>query len=306
MELKLPAELNHYELVDPSSLLGKGSYGCVAAAIDKKKGDKVAIKVMANGAQRNVHGSTVRELTILKGLKHPNITKVVQTYVGNDNTYLIVERCDMDLEKLLQMRKGVPIDEKFQKIVTEQLLQGLAYLHSELIVHRDVKPQNVLVSSNSKGKGNIKICDFGMGRRIEIPLRETTREVCTLPFRAPEIILSKKVYADTPMDIWGAGAIFLQLTALRPVFSCGATEVEVLLEIFKLKGTPTTSTWPSINEYELFQNPWPKFPPKQVSSVYPNFPKEALPLLEGLLHYDPHMRMTADQALQHPWFADQS
>ena len=124
---------------------------------------------------------------------------------GEKKLYLVFEFLDFDLKKYMDHNKQ-PLDSKLVKSYLYQILDGLTYCHSKRILHRDLKPQNLLIDKN----GKIKLGDFGLARAFGIPIKTLTHEILTLWYRAPEILLGQKEYS-TPVDIWSVGCIFYEM-----------------------------------------------------------------------------------------------
>jgi len=160
-----------------------------------------------------------------------------------------------------------------------------------MIMHRDLKPQNVLIDKN----GNIKIADFGLARTFGIPTKTLTQEVVTLWYRAPEILLGHKYYTEA-IDIWAIGCIFAELMLNRPLFR-GDSEIDVIFKIFSLCGTPSKETWNDISDCPYFKSSFPKFKPKLLSETIKDIDPLAIDLLSKLLVLDPSKRTTAESAL---------
>lgn len=185
------------------------------------------------------------------------------------------------------------------KSYLHQLLSGLEFCHRHRFMHRDLKPQNLLIDK----KGNLKIGDFGLARAFGVPIRTYTHEVVTLWYRAPEILLGGKHYA-TVMDIWSVGCIFAELVTRRPLFP-GDSEIDQLFRIFRLLGTPTEELWPGVTSYPDYKPSFPKWLPKEDGLNAANdglLDADGIDLLKQMLVYDPAKRISTRRALQHPFF----
>jgi len=183
---------------------------------------------------------------------------------------------------------------------TKQLLQGLTYCHQRRIVHRDLKPQNLLIDK----KGSLKIADFGLARAFCVPVRQYTHEVVTLWYRAPEILLGSPTYS-IPVDIWSAGCIFAELLSKKPIFP-GDSEIDQLFKIFRQMGTPTDEMWHGCTSLPDYKPSFPKWKKQEFSKAFENTQSlAAIDLLEKMLTYEPAQRITAREALNHPYFSVQ-
>ena len=159
--------------------------------------------------------TAIREITLLKELDHPNVVKLLDVVHAPGKLYMVFEYLDKDLKK--HMDDSTPIDCAVEglppclvKSYMYQLLQGISYCHSRQVLHRDLKPQNLLIDN----KGIIKLADFGLARAVELPFRTYTHEVVTQWYRAPEILLGEKVYT-WGADIWSLGCIFVEMVGYK-------------------------------------------------------------------------------------------
>ena len=162
------------------------------------------------------------------------------------------------------------------------------------IIHRDLKPQNILTEKDGE---IVKVADFGLARAFSIPIRPYTKEVLTLWYRAPELLLGINEYS-TPVDIWSIGCIFAELVLRQPLFK-GEYEIEQLFKIFHLLGTPNKDTWPDVESLPNYSKEFPKFKPLKFENYFIGLDKYGIDLLKQMLKYDPNQRITAKQALMH-------
>jgi len=178
------------------------------------------------------------------------------------------------------------------------MVQGTDYCHRNRVLHRDLKPQNILISNN----GELKLADFGLARAFGLPGKAWTNEVITLWYRPPEILLGCDTYA-TSVDIWSIGCIFAELINGKPLFR-GDSQISQLLEIFKRLGTPNEHIWPGVTRLEHYQTVFPKWQRIEWKKIVPKLDDNGLHLLNLMLILDPSKRISAKQALKHPYFND--
>ncbi|KAM0945427.1 putative protein-serine/threonine kinase CMGC-CDK-Pl family [Dioscorea sansibarensis] len=186
----------------------------------------------------------------------------------------------------------------FQKFLY-QILDALSYCHSHRVLHRDLKPQNLLIDKRSK---SVKLADFGLARGFGLPVRTFTHEVITLWYRAPEILLGSRHYS-TPADVWSVGCILAEMVNMRPLFP-GDSEIDELFKIFSVLGTPDEESWPGVTSLPDFKAAFPKWSPKSLATVVPKLDAAGVDLLSKMLVISPIKRITAREALQHEYFKD--
>eukprot|EP01017_Pseudomicrothorax_dubius_P046744 TRINITY_DN827_c0_g1_i1.p1 TRINITY_DN827_c0_g1~~TRINITY_DN827_c0_g1_i1.p1 ORF type:complete len:304 (-),score=99.58 TRINITY_DN827_c0_g1_i1:196-1107(-) len=276
--------------------IGEGTYGVVYKARDKNTGDIIALKkIRLEHEDEGVPSTAIREISLLKELQHPNVVKLKDIVHGEAKLYLIFEFAEADLKKHADVNSLSPTQ---IKSYVYQLLNGLAFCHSHRVIHRDLKPQNLLLDKN----GVLKLADFGLARAFTLPIRTYTHEVVTLWYRAPEILLGQKVYS-TPVDIWSVGCIFAELAQKRPIF-VGDSEIDQIFKIFRILGTPNESIWPGVNALPDFKQTFPKWAPSPITKHVTNLDPIGLDLLSQMICYDPSARISARDALNHPYFDD--
>uniref|UniRef100_A0A8C5LTQ1 Cyclin-dependent kinase 4 n=1 Tax=Leptobrachium leishanense TaxID=445787 RepID=A0A8C5LTQ1_9ANUR len=207
---------------------------------------------------------------------------------------LVFEHVDQDLKTYLKKvpSPGLPVESI--KDLMKQLLCGLEFLHLNCIVHRDLKPENILVTS----AGQVKLADFGLARIYSCQMA-LTPVVVTLWYRAPEVLL-QSTYA-TPVDIWSVGCIFAEMYIRKPLF-CGNSEADQLCKIFEMIGLPSEEEWPV--DVTLSCSAFSARRPQPVETFVPEIDDLGAKLMLEMLTFSPERRISASQALHHPFFAD--
>lgn len=280
--------------------LGEGTYGVVFKAIDKRTGDTVALKrIRLDQEEEGIPATSIREISILNELKHPNVVALYEVINSQGKLTLVFEYLERDLKKFLDNQRK-PLQPLLIKSYAYQIIAGLCYCHCHRIIHRDMKPQNLLLNRS----GFIKLADFGLARAFTIPLRNYTHEVVTLWYRAPEVLLGSQYYS-LPIDIWSTGCIIAEMITRKPLFP-GDSEIDELFKIFQILGTPTEENFPEVTKMPAYSSTFPKFHRKDLSEVIPDADPLCLDLIEQMLRYDPANRISAKAALDHPYFDDLS
>jgi negative regulator of the PHO system len=235
----------------------------------------------------------------MKELKHENIVSLHDVIHTENKLMLVFEYMDKDLKKYMDSRgdRGA-LDAVTIKSFMWQLLKGIAFCHENRVLHRDLKPQNLLINT----KGQLKLADFGLARAFGIPVNTFSNEVVTLWYRAPDVLLGSRTY-NTSIDIWSAGCIMAEMYTGRPLFP-GTTNEDQLQKIFRLMGTPSERTWPGISQFQEYKSNWPVFATQDLRVLLPQIDPIGLQLLGSMLHVRPEMRVSAAEALKHPWFAE--
>ncbi|KAB7498067.1 Cyclin-dependent-like kinase 5 [Armadillidium nasatum] len=255
--------------------IGEGTYGTVFKAKNRETQEIVALKrVRLDDDDEGVPSSALREICLLKELKHKNIVRLHDVLHSERKLTLVFEHCDQDLKKYFDSLNG-EIDPDIVKAFMFQLLRGLEFCHSKNVLHRDLKPQNLLINKN----GELKLADFGLARAFGIPVRCYSAEVVTLWYRPPDVLFGAKIY-NTSIDMWSAGCIFAELAnAGRPLFP-GSDVDDQLKRIFKLLGTPTEETWPSMSALPDYK-PFPPYQPTMtLAQVCPKLNSKGRDLLQ--------------------------
>eukprot|EP01086_Lenisia_limosa_P010832 TRINITY_DN3559_c0_g1_i1.p1 TRINITY_DN3559_c0_g1~~TRINITY_DN3559_c0_g1_i1.p1 ORF type:complete len:325 (-),score=59.97 TRINITY_DN3559_c0_g1_i1:29-1003(-) len=277
--------------------LGQGVYGTVYKAVHRETGTVVALKkTPLDYENEGVPSTSIREIALLKELRHPNIVRLYDVVHSSDKVFMVMEFLDLDLKNYLNREpEGLP--PLLIKSYVYQMLRGVAFCHSHRVLHRDLKPQNLLIDA----QGALKLADFGLARAFGIPLKIFTHEVVTLWYRAPEILLGCKQYS-VPVDVWSVGCIMAEIiNCSRPLFP-GDSEIDQLYKVFQILGTPNEETWPGVTSFPDYSGGFPCWQKKDLRTLIPRLDNEACDLLEKLLAYIPGERISAQKALEHPFF----
>jgi len=280
--------------------VGEGAYAVVYKAKNRTTGEFVALKrIRLDSEEEGVPSTALREISLLKELKHPNIVRLQDVLWQPKKLTLVFEYLEQDLKKYMETLGGGPLDTTLVKSFLYQLLKGIAFCHKNRVLHRDLKPQNLLINPK---RGQLKLGDFGLARVFGIPVKNGySSEVVTLWYRAPDVLMGNVKYS-TPIDVWSAGCIFYEMATGQPLFP-GSKRNDQLDRIFKLFGTPDETTWPGIKElpdYLALSNEFGSYLPQNLTSS--NIDDKGLELLNKMLQMDPAKRITASNAMQHEYF----
>ncbi|KDP38056.1 hypothetical protein JCGZ_04699 [Jatropha curcas] len=297
-------EANQYEIQE---VIGKGSYGVVASAIDTHTGEKVAIKKM-NNIFEHVSDATriLREIKLLRLLRHPDIVEIKHIMLPPSprefkDIYVVFELMESDLHQVIKLNDD--LTPEHHQFFLYQLLRALKYIHSAHVFHRDLKPKNILANADCK----LKLCDFGLARVSFTNNSPSaifwTDYVATRWYRAPELCGSFSSKYTPAIDIWSIGCIFAELLTGKPLFP-GKNVVHQLDIITDLLGTPSAESIARIGNEKArkYLNNMRKKRPIPLSKKIPNADPLALKLLERLLAFDPKDRPSAEEALADPYF----
>ncbi|KAF9291765.1 cyclin-dependent kinase 2 [Linnemannia elongata] len=280
--------------------IGEGTYGVVYKATHRPTGRVVAMKkIRLENEDEGVPSTAIREISLLKELKHNHVVQLLDVVHEESKLFLVFEFLEVDLKKYMDthtkaQNTGLPLEQV--KEYLHQLIQGVEFCHQRRILHRDLKPQNLLIDENR----NLKLADFGLARAFGIPLRTYTHEVITLWYRAPEILMGSRHYS-TAVDMWSIGCIFAEMITKRPLFP-GDSEIDEMFKIFKILGTPNETVWPGVSSLKDWNPEFPKWQRKDLRTLVPGLNDEGLDLLEQLIDYNPARRISAKRALLHPYF----
>ncbi|XP_058011124.1 cyclin-dependent kinase 10 [Ahaetulla prasina] len=281
--------------------IGEGTYGIVYRARDMQTGEIVALKKVRMDKEKDgIPISSLREITLLLKLQHPNVVELKEVVVGNhlESIFLVMGYCEQDLASLLENMQA-PFSEAQVKCIVLQVLHGLQYLHNNFIIHRDLKVSNLLMTD----KGCVKTADFGLARAYRVPLNPMTPKVVTLWYRAPELLLGTTTQT-TAIDMWAVGCILAELLAHKPLLP-GSSEIQQVDLIVQLLGTPNETIWPGFSKLPLVsQYTLRKQPYNNLKHKFAWLSEAGLRLLNLLFMYDPNKRATAGDCLESSYFKE--
>lgn len=266
---------------------------------NRQTGEMVALKEIHLDSEEGTPSTAIREISLMKELKHESIVSLYDVIHTENKLMLVFEFMDRDLKRYMDTRgdRG-QLDPVTIKSFMHQLLKGIAFCHDNRVLHRDLKPQNLLINK----KGQLKLGDFGLARAFGIPVNTFSNEVVTLWYRAPDVLLGSRTY-NTSIDIWSAGCIMAEMYTGRPLFP-GTTNEDQLLKIFRLMGTPSERSWPGISQLPEYKPTFHVYATQDLGLILPQIDPLGLDLLNRMLQLRPEMRISASDALQHPWFHD--
>mmetsp|Transcript_22161 Transcript_22161/g.44832 ORF Transcript_22161/g.44832 Transcript_22161/m.44832 type:complete len:416 (-) Transcript_22161:120-1367(-) len=302
-----------YSCYERLSRLDEGTYGVVWKARDTATEEIVALKQIKFDAAMMKEGfpvTALREISVLLDLSHECIVTVREMVVGDrfDKVFMVMEFMEMDLQEAIKRSGSSPFPQSELKNMMHNILSATAHMHSKWYVHRDMKTSNVLVHRS----GKIALCDFGLARKYQMPLRAMTQMVVTLWYRSPELLFGETIYGPE-VDMWSIGCIFGELLKKEATIQ-GRGELDQIDKIFQLLGSPTEERWPNFSKLPNSRTfRWKTDRGSRLGEIFPvntftggqtYLDPNGLKLLGSLLTLDPQRRMTADEALRHPYFQE--
>lgn len=302
-----------YSCYERLARLDEGTYGVVWKARDTATDETVALKQIKFDQVMTKEGfpmTALREISVLLDLSHECIVTVREMVVGDafDKVFMVMEFMEMDLQEAIKRSGHAPFPQSELKNMMFQVLSAMNHIHEKWYVHRDMKTSNILVHQS----GKIALCDFGLARKYQMPLKALTQMVITLWYRPPELLFGEHIYGPE-VDMWSIGCIFGELLKKEAMLQ-GRGELDQLDKIFKLLGTPNDESWPgfrSLPNARTFR--WKPRDGSQLGKVFPvntftggqtYLDSNGLDLLAKLLTLNPRKRITAADALEHSYFKE--
>jgi len=281
--------------------LGEGSYATVYKGRSNLNNKVVALKEIRLQQEEGTPFTAIREASLLKGLKHANIVTLHDIIHTKETLTFVFEYVHTDLSQYLEKHTG-GLNPRNVKLFLFQLLRGLCYCHRRKILHRDLKPQNLLISE----RGELKLADFGLARAKSVPSHTYSHEVVTLWYRPPDVLLGSTDYSVS-LDMWGVGCIFTEMVSGTATFPGMKDAMDQLDRIWRLLGTPTEKTWGGVSNHPnyCYAN-FHHYSSQPLSLVIPKLAH--IPYAEQLAHHllqlEPVKRISAKLAMRHQYFDD--
>ena len=299
-----------------SNQIGQGTFGKVYKSFYYTKDNElktVAIKKIPMSSQNEgLPLTAVREISILKSYHHPNLVELLDIFISppkpptyKSHVALIFEYMEHDISALVDSKITFSLGEI--KNIMYQILTGIAYLHSNNIIHRDIKSANILLNNS----GVVKLGDFGLARTMcPLPQRNKmySNNVVTIWYRSPELLLGMKNY-DLKVDMWSIGCVFAELLIGEPIFR-GNNEKEQIEQIYKICGTPNDLSWQGFSLLPNYSSYIPRTSYESSlrieieSKSKEKIDDDTFDLIQKMLMLNPRDRISSKDALNHQYFSD--
>lgn len=290
--------------------LGSGQYADVFSAHLKSDPTQLVaikkIKIGADSKQFGISHDSLREIRFLQELDHPNIIKLYAIFsTKSQNLNLVLEQLPQgDLEKLIQDKANVTYTSADIKAWMLMLMRATWFCHANYVLHRDIKPNNLLIAAN----GEIKLADFGLARPMPDPGVQMTYNTITIWYRPPELFFQARMYSGK-VDVWSCGCVFGELISRAVMFPAFPdTEINMVKLICERVGTPTEDNWPGVSKLKGYVTPTeitPLRPRDFWNAQFRAIGDLGVDLLVKMLALDPRKRLSSEQVLRHEfWTAD--
>ena len=290
----------YYRKPGNESVVGSGTYGKVFKAIHVYTKNLAALKkIRMDGEKDGFPVTAVREIKLLQSLRHDNVVQLQEVMVENNDCFMVFEYLAHDLTGLLN-HPTFKLEQSHKKHLSQQLFEGLNYLHRRGVLHRDIKAANILVS----GDGQLKLADFGLARFYNKRGKlDYTNRVITIWYRSPELLLGETQYGPA-VDIWSAACVMVEIFTRHAIFPGDGGEINQLDKIYNVLGTPSRAEWPGLVDMAWFELLRPT--ERKVNTFAEKYQERVTPaafeLLQAMFAYDPSARPTASDVLEHPYF----
>lgn len=316
IRVSVPRRRDDYDIL---AQIGKGTYGLVHKAVDKVNGSIVALKqVLIKHEREGFPVTAIREIKILKQLQHPNIVDLIDIVCDYreeeipSTIFIVFELCTRDLAAAIQDRLPTrgSLSTSESKWIFRQIMEGVAYCHSEGVFHRDLKLSNILLTHT----GQVKIADFGLAKHLVQRKGKLTNRVVTRWYRPPELLLGVLNYGPE-VDIWSAGCILGELLSGKPLFP-GETEADMIYLIAEIFGFPDEKNFPGVSllrEFTVLSQAMPGIKrdrakagkaSRSFNQLFPFNLPETKAILKDMLRINPSSRPSAQQVLDHGYWQE--
>lgn len=280
--------------------IGEGSFGEVVSATDTFHGCTVAVKnVRILSQKEGLPRAVFRELQSLKLLSEsPFIVKVLDVYTDQNHLCLVMEMLSSDVGELINSSPS--FFPRYQlKCYFNMMLQAVEFCHSRKIIHRDIKPTNILISDG----GIFKLGDFGLARICEPDNEKSlSHQVSTRQYRAPELLFAYRHY-NQAVDIWSIAVVMMELITLQTLFP-GLNDIDQMHKVFQIMGSPTPDRWKDVEKLpDYCKVNFPDMEPLNLSLIAPHAHPEDLDFISNFLQLDPGKRATAREGLKLPYLS---